>query len=814
MGRMTEERSIAGVAELLSPEGVIIHFPGAEAGPYRLQRVRTSQCQVACPLGTDVKGYVGLIAAGKFAQSLQLIRETNPFPAICGRVCLHPCEPECRRGEVDAPVAIRALKRFVADVQSAHSQAPDRGETRGRPAGQRAAGKAAGKVAVVGSGPAGLTAASDLSRRGFEVTVFEALPVAGGMLTVGIPPFRLPREVIRAEIEAIAALGVEIRTGKRIRDPGTLLGKGYQAVLVATGAHRGLKLGIPGEDLEGCADALSFLKRVHLGDETSPGDRVIVVGAGYAGLDAARTALRLGVRQVDLIYRRSRAELPYPEMAAQARREGVRIHAHLEPVKVLGRGGKACRLICRRLRSAPPDRIGRRQPIPVEDSRVVFDADTVIFGIHQEPDLSYLGRRHGLEISRWNHLMVDSRTLATGQEGVFACGDVVSGPKSVIEAIAMGHQAAAAIERFIGGDGRGEDAAEREAAAGQEDIAGGAGRSSEIIIEDWVPPEQTRLQERRVRPSSWEGHFRETTRPPTEKAAVEEARRCLMCGPCRECRECIATCEKKLLAVSVPGTGGGEALVRIPWIPERFPRQEGPWEMVIELPDGRKVAARASTVVCQLWEELCRGCADCVQACPYEARRMVSRREGMVISEVDAALCRGCGACAAVCPTGASVMGHFTEQHLIGQLEEPWPFSAGRKRRRADAPPRLAVFACHWSAYPLLENAPRGLPADLRPVRVMCLSGVHPGLMLRAFESGADGVLLAGCDPQKCHYGSGGEIAEAQLETARRLMSTLGIDERRVRLETISPGEDRRLVRSIRSFARAVAKLGPNPFTG
>ena len=798
MDPVTGQRAVISISDLLSPEGVTLHFPGADLGPYRVQRVKTSQCKVACPLGTDVKGYIGLIAAGKFDTSLQLIRETNPFPAICGRVCMHPCEPECRRGDVDAPVAIRALKRFVADYELTAPPAPS-----DRPAGK----KAAGKVAVVGSGPAGLTAASDLARWGYRVTVFEALPVAGGMLTVGIPPFRLDRDVIRAEIDAIAARGVEIRTSRRIRNPEGLLKKGYQAVFVATGAHRGLKAGIPGEDSKGCSDALSFLKRVHLGDLTAPGHRVIVVGAGYAGLDAARTAVRLGARQVDLIYRRSRAELPYPDMAAQARREGVRIHDHLEPVRVLSRRGKVRGLVCRRLRSSPPDRIGRRQPVPVENSRQVLAADAVIFAIHQEPDLSYLGRRHPYQISRWNHLEVDPRTLSTGQEGVFAGGDVVSGPKSVIEAMAMGHQAAASIRRYLSGE-------IREDIRRQETAVDAAARQSEIIIEDWIPEEKARLRTRQVRPSTWEGHFAETTRPPTEKAAIEEARRCLMCGPCQECSECIATCEKKLLAVSIPGAEGGEALIRIPWIPERFPRQEGPWEMVIEQPDGQKVTARASAIICQLWEELCRGCADCVQACSYEARRMVSREGGLFVSQVDAALCRGCGACAAVCPTGASVMGHFTEQHLVDQLEEPWPTAGARRRRAGDDRPRLVAFACHWSAYPLLHDASTGLPADLRTIRVMCLSGVHPGLMLRAFEAGADGVLLLGCDPRKCHYGSGGEIAEAQLATTRRLMSTLGIDERRIRLETAAPESSDRLMRSLRNFTRAVERLGPNLLTG
>ncbi len=794
MSSLTGQDTMAGVAELLRREGVTLQFPQADRGPYTLRRIGDSQCQVACPLGTNVKAYVGLIAAGKFQKSLDLIRETNPFPAICGRVCLHPCEPECRRGEVDEPVAIRALKRFVADYESNHPPA----EREALPA-ERKNGR---KVAVVGSGPAGLTAASDLARRGYDVTVFEALPVAGGMLTVGIPPFRLPRDVIAAEIAAIAAQGVDIRTGRRIVDPGRLLQRGYQAAFVATGAHRGLKMGIPGEDLEGCSDALSFLKKVHLGDGGRPGSRVIVVGAGYAALDAARTAVRLGARQVDLIYRRSREEWPYPDMTRQAQREGVTVHEHLEPVRVLGRAGQVRGLVCRRLRSAPPDRVGRREPKPVGNSRLVLNADAIIFGIHQEPDLSFLPRRHRFQVSRWNHLVVDAETLATDQEGIFAGGDVVSGPKSVIEAIAMGHQAAVSIRRFLG-----DTAPDGPAAVGE-------ARSSEVVIEDWVVQKQARMRVRRVGTPSWRDHFEETTLAPTEKMAVREAQRCLMCGPCQECAECIASCEKKLMAVSLPGAGVGETLVRIPWIAERFPDDDGPWEMLIEHPDGQKVAALASPVICRVWEQLCRGCAECVQACPYEARRMVSGGQEMVISQVDAALCRGCGACAAVCPTGASIMGHFTEQHLVGQLERLWPSPANRKRTGQDAQPRLVAFACHWSGYPLLESVRLTLPADLWPIRVMCLGSVHPGLVLRAFEAGADGVLLLGCDPQQCHYGSGGEIAEGQLDNVRRLISTLGIEVGRVRLETVKPGQADRLLRKVRRFAGAVGKLGPSPLSG
>jgi coenzyme F420-reducing hydrogenase delta subunit/NAD-dependent dihydropyrimidine dehydrogenase PreA subunit len=281
-----------------------------------------------------------------------------------------------------------------------------------------------------------------------------------------------------------------------------------------------------------------------------------------------------------------------------------------------------------------------------------------------------------------------------------------------------------------------------------------------------------------------------------------------MCGPCTECEECIASCEKKLLALSVPGSAGQEILVRIPWISERFPEMGGPWEVMIEGADGESVPALASAVVCDVWEELCRGCAECVEVCQYEARKIVSRPEGVVISEVDQSICRGCGACVSVCPTGASVVGHFTDDRITRTLET---LLAGKVKKKPGGP-QIVAFACNWSAYPLLEGQVFRFPGDLHLIRVMCLGGINPGLVLRAFEVGADGVLMLGCPPEKCHYSFGNQVAETQLKMSQKLMHTLGIEKKRLRLETISDGEGARLMRIVRRFAEQTGKLGPNPW--
>jgi len=790
MGKVAEKESIADIRALLEQEEVVLHFPQAELGPYTLRRVKTSQCKVACPLGTDVKGYVGLIAGGEFKKSLELIKETNPFPAICGRVCMHPCEPECHRGEVDEPVAIRMLKRFVADYEL--KQASEKPKVRGaRKTGQE-------RVAIVGSGPAGLTAASDLARLGFSVTVFEKLPVAGGMLSVGIPPFRLPRDVIQAEIAAIADLGVDIRTKKEVKDPRRLLRQGYKAVFMATGAHRGLKLGIPGEELQHSLDALTFLKGVHLGSGERLGNRVVIIGAGYAALDSARTALRLGSRHVDVIFRRSKQELPYPDLAREAEREGVRLHCHVVPVKVLGRNGRVRGVTCAKMRSGPADEVGRRQPSSIKGSEFSLPADTVIFAIHQEPDLSSLPKNHSFEISPWNTLVVEPETLATKTKGIFAGGDAVSGPKSVIEAIAVGHKAAASLYHYLKG---------KELKPAPKDPGE---RQAEVVIEDWVPEHKNRMRTLREAPKSWRNHFHEVEHLPSEESARREAGRCLMCGPCSECEKCIAECHQKLLALSVPGTTGEQVLVRIPWLSDRFPNGHEPWEVHIQGPAGESLRALASPVVCQVWEELCRGCAECAQVCEYEARKMVSREDGVVVSQVDQSICRGCGACVTVCPTGASILGHFTEARITETLEHLLAGSVGGKRKGEGARPHIVCFGCNWSAYPLLERAEFEIPAGLHLIRVMCLGSVNSGLMLRALELGADGVLMLGCTSEKCHYSFGNRVAETQVEMAHKLMHTLGIEKQRLRLETISSGESTKLKRIIRLFATKMSKLGPN----
>lgn len=399
-------------------------------------------CQEACPIGQDVRGYVTLIAQGKMEEALRVIRKTNPLPAICGFICHHPCEEACLRGRVDDPVAIRILKRFVA------THRPER-----KPPRLRKAGKESKKVALVGAGPTGLTAAHELAWLGYRVTVFEALPVAGGMLWVGIPAYRLPRDILQEEIDAIFSLGVELRAGLVLGDDFTvddLRKEGFQAILIATGAHRSQRLNIEGEGLEGVLGGVEFLRKINLGEEITIGKKVAVIGGGNVAIDSARSALRLEANEVAIYYRRSKKEMPaIPEEIREAEREGIQMHWLTGPRAFLGTNGRVRGMTCVRNKLGKPDASGRRRPIPVEGSVHTVGADTVIVAVGQATDIKRL--QIGAEITKDGTIEVEPQTASTSVPGIFAGGDVVTGPGWAIDAIAWGKTAARGIHTYLSG---------------------------------------------------------------------------------------------------------------------------------------------------------------------------------------------------------------------------------------------------------------------------------------------------------------------------------------------------------------------------
>ncbi|MEW6229166.1 MAG: NAD(P)-binding protein, partial [Bacillota bacterium] len=465
-----------------------------------------SPCQNACPAGVDVPRYISLIRQKRYQDAVRLIKEKNPFPAVCGRVCTHPCEGKCRRAQLDEAVAICELKRFAADWELTNPLPTD------KPAVAKDA-----RVAIVGSGPAGLTAAYYLAKFGYKVTVFEALSEAGGMLRAGIPEYRLPKDVIDAEILAIVRLGVEIRTGVAIGRDITLddlKEQGYEAIFIAVGANVSQKLGVPGEDLDGVVGAVEFLREVNLDGRRKVGKKVAVIGGGNAAIDASRTALRLGAKEVHIIYRRQREDMPADKNEiAEAEREGVKIHFLTAPSKMMGRNGKLTNMECVRMSLGEFDRTGRRRPVPIEGSNFVIDVDMVISAISQRPDMSLVPAKSRIETTKWSTIVADPRTHATGEPGVFAGGDCVNGPDTVIQAIADGRRAAQEIDKFLGG-------------TGEIPIHPDLGRElAGEIHEERMPrqhPEDLPVAERN-------GNFDEVVARLSESAALYEATRCLRC---------------------------------------------------------------------------------------------------------------------------------------------------------------------------------------------------------------------------------------------------------------------------------------------
>jgi NADH-quinone oxidoreductase subunit F len=477
-----------------------------------------SPCQHTCPVGINIPRYVAQIAAGEYKEAVDTIRERNPFPAICGRICHHPCEGRCRRGELDEPVAIRALKRFAADWYFDHvAELP---EPEPFPQIHRQ------KVAVVGAGPTGLSCAYFLAQMGYPITVFEALPIGGGMLSVAIPDFRLPREVIEKEIDYIAKCGVDIKydtpinvnfTIEDIRD------SGFEAVFIAAGAQRSQNIGIPGEleDVEGFYYGLRFLRDVKIGKPVKIGRSVAIIGGGNVALDSSRTALRLGADEVSIFYRRSREEMPVTEVEYdEALAEGIQVNFLVSPTRIANDDWKVAGLQCVHMKLGEPDASGRRRPIPVDGSEFFAPADTVIAAVGQAPDLSFLPPGSALERTRWERLAVDANRLATNVPGVFAGGDFVSGPGMVIEAIAAGRRGALAIDKYLQGDTSRVEMYDLKPSVIEEEVT----REEE---ESWEP--QFRPQTPHLPLQERKDSFKEIELSFSEEKARQEAKRCLRC---------------------------------------------------------------------------------------------------------------------------------------------------------------------------------------------------------------------------------------------------------------------------------------------
>ncbi|MFW6437922.1 MAG: FAD-dependent oxidoreductase, partial [Armatimonadota bacterium] len=521
----------------------------------------TPPCRWECPINEDAQGYLNLIAEGKYDHALRLIKQNHPFPGVLGRCCHHPCETACTRGDVDDPISIAAMKRFAADFGGRYlPETPEPAERRDE------------RVAIIGAGPGGLTAAYRLALEGYASTVFERLPVAGGMMSVGIPEYRLPRSVVQHEISEIEKLGVEIRTGVTVGEDVSLddLRADYDAVLLAVGGHRQRKLGIPGETLEGVVDGVGLLREHALGEEPELGEHVLVIGGGDVAVDSSRVSVRLTDR-VTLAYRRRFEDMPCRrDEIEDALDEGVELVDQLQPTEVVGENGRVAGVRFARTKVTPPDESGRAGFEILEHETEIIPCDTVVVAIGQLPDIAWLKKVGADRLCDGDRVLADVDSGATCDLDIFACGDCVTGPAALVEAMAAGKRAALSIINYLHGEEipRPETPLERV--------------EPEDVIRDAQPVILTRRQRMTHRPAEERVHdFEEVALGFPEEVGQAEAARCMDCGRCSNCGDCVRVC---------------------------------PWRAISRVDD-----------VTQVDPELCDSCGLCYLICPQNAIELVPR---------------------------------------------------------------------------------------------------------------------------------------------------------------------------------------------
>ncbi|HHP7235215.1 MAG TPA: FAD-dependent oxidoreductase [Desulfobacterales bacterium] len=568
-------------------------------------KLAPAPCQMTCPAGLDIPTYVTLIGMGKDAEAIDVIRRDCPFPWVCGLVCTRPCEFMCVRGRIDEPISIKFLKGFAAEraMSEGSYRNPEKEPDKGK------------KVCVVGAGPAGMSAAYYLALKGYAVVVLEQQPVAGGMLLLGIPRYRLPREIIDREVAMLEELGVEFRFNIRFgKDVGLeqLKAEGCEAFFIAIGAHQAFKLGIPGEeDCPQVIEAIHLLRRVALGDRSSPGKRVVVIGGGNVAIDAARTCLRLGSREVTIAYRRTRKEMPADhEEVEQAEEEGIHLEFLTIPIEVVHRkdGSGIEGLRCLQAKLVAVEGRDRMVPKPIEGSEYLIEADVVISAIGQKVDTLCMQDLDQLEWTRRSTIQVKSATMETPAEAIFAAGDAVTGPATVIEAIGGGKRAAESIDRWFKGMPQPE----------MPPVPVRRGRTEWLEV-----PASTKMTLKRPDMPLLNIDRRRTTFQQVElgypeNAVREEARRCLRCDVCLRCGKCVEICRDKM---------GVDAL------------QMGYFDFDHPVETDFRVTA-----------ERCIACGACAANCPTGAMQMEDRGDERILSLCGTILnrqrllrCEGCG---------------------------------------------------------------------------------------------------------------------------------------------------------------------------
>ena len=672
-------------------------------------------CQIACPILTDAREYVQFIAERRFEEAFASIRKLNPLPRVCGRICVHPCEIACKRGQIEEPISIASLKRFASDGPWANHYKVTLPE------------KSTGyKVAVVGSGPAALSAAHDLALLGHHVTIFEKLPLLGGMMAVGIPRYRIPRDILSADIKAIEDLGVEMKTcvtfGQDITIK-SLKDDGYHAVFLATGLHLSRRLNVEGEDLAGVLKGVDFLRHVALGESVAVGKRVIVIGGGNVAIDVARTALRVGAQDVSMVCLEKQEEMPASVSEIdEAREEGIAILNCYGPKRFLEENGKLSGVefkICTCLF----DEKGAFCPRYDETQLTEIEADTVIVAIGQAADLSFI-KMDNIAVTERGGLKADPTTLQMPISGVFAGGDAVTGPATAIKAIAAGKKAAISIDLFL----RGESLPTAKQSEMPE-----TRRLPERIVEK--AKSMPRCKAQTLSAESRLPNFDEVATGFTEIEAIQEAQRCLHCN----------------------------------------------------------LGARLN-------HELCIGCGTCAKVCPLEIPSVDA--DGR--ADIDIFQCQACGTCVAECPVQAIDINLCPRGYIVCEVEK------GLRQSQIDDSFTVGLFSQYGNfTSNHLDALGRDFP-QVVPVMIFGMERVSISDLLRTFQLGADGILMAEAPEEKPPFPGTRSLIEKRSGIAKEILKLLGLGEERLILYTMPKEglfEESWLARTI----EGIRSLGPNP---
>ena len=700
------------------------------SGRFSIYNESEPSCMIGCPAGVDVKAYVNLIADRRYEEAVRVVRMANPFPGICGRVCTHPCEDECGRKDIDSSISIKSLKRFAADYEFSRKKPMARAEIIHQQ-----------KIAIVGSGPAGLTAASDLTLEGFDVTVFDSGKEPGGLLTWGIPDFRLPKKIVRSEIRDIQALGVKIFTGNAVKNPAELLKKGYSAVILATGCQSPVLPGIIGETTEGVIDCLEFLSKVSNRELTELSGNVIVIGGGNAALDSARTALRLGAK-VTLAYRRTEEQMPAGrEEIEHAKQEGVIFKLLAIPSEILAEKNRVKSVRFQSAKLGELDASGRYRPVPIPNDFFTLDADHVIMAIGSRPEPS----EASIELTKSGTVKINDDGM-TSIEGMFAAGDITTGPSAIIDAIGSGHSAAAGVIGFLlGGVKKSEKSTQM------------------MVVEAPITTESQKCGTCFITIEKRQSTFEEVEIGMEERTAITEASRCRKCGSCGICSICLAVCDYRNAAITVAESGEA-ALAKIPFSVAKEVLDHPGTAWKIEA-GGSETEVEIDPIMARVDMEICIACGKCEESCPYKAIRTIFDKNGDAYASVEESACRGCGACASACPTGAMAMGYMDDEKLHSRI-----LKAVTHSRENNG---IVRFSCMW-------NAPISIEQNPWEVKVQCTRRISPAILLETLAKGTRAISVKGCEESECHYLPGPLMGPDTVISARNILGAIDIDPGRI----------------------------------